>query len=235
MWSLMQIETKRQRDRDVFHKDPNVNGVVDLLLKDKSSIFDEVIFLVNSACTYPAYKNQIQDIKDILSDDPHALEVFNEYCYFLESIYTAESGTCGNLRGALLERLIYKALEHKYDAQGKKLDKYTIFTTNCYIMVESWKSNKTIDVFYYSRKKFKGETFECKVNPNEIECEHIENLNDIYHQSEYSINPSIACFSKKEAIEQDMRDKNIPTGIITLLGFDELKSLTPEYGQIIKM
>ena len=166
----MQIHTKRFRDRDNFHKDPNVNGVVDLLLTDQTNAFDEVINLVNGTYTYSEYKKQITIIKACLLDDPNALRMLNKYCNFLENIYK-EDGRCGNLRGALLERLVYRIFEHKYGLIGSLTKS---LNTNCYILIEDWQSNKTVDVFYYSDNKFMGESVECKVHPYDLENEHVE-------------------------------------------------------------
>lgn len=220
----MKVDTELKKDRDLYHRDERVDGVVNLLLQDKTNTCSEVISLVNSSYTCNEFYEKIGKIFQFLSDDENAVVEFCKYYPHLENIYK-DINKCSNLRGALLERYVYKILKEKYE-------NYSILHISCYVIIktiETWKSDKSVDVLYYSEDKHEGETFECKVNPFGIEREHIENLKEIYINSDHEIKPRIACFTSREAIELEIKDKKILPGVVELVGFKDLKMCTPRY------
>lgn len=79
---------------------------------------------------------------------------------------------------------------------------------------------------YYSKVKNEGEIFECKVNPDNIEKEHIDNLFDIFIRLNETILPNIASFQHKEALEIKIEELNSLHKPIKLFGIDNLKEVS---------
>jgi hypothetical protein len=80
----------------------------------------------------------------------------------------------------------------------------------------------------------KGECFECKIQPVNLDDDDIINLNEIYLESDYSITPCIACFALAESIEEILKgialqERNVITRNITIFGSEHLKSI-PHFG-----
>jgi hypothetical protein len=211
----MNIEVKFQpkNDRDVFLKDERVIKIVSLLLVDDTSIYRQMINIINSTYNYKELDHQLSKLVPLYGQT----EIFWKYCIFLEQIY--KDRLCSNLRGALLEKFVYELLKAKYYSPS-------CLEVSCFVFINEWKSKKTVDVITHSDEQKRGECFECKVNPHNIEEEHIDNLKEIYTNSERIIRPSFASFAHLDALELQIQDLKTPCPQINLYGVENLKNIS---------
>jgi hypothetical protein len=211
----MTIKTQLKGDRDVFLKDDRVNNIVTLLLEDDTIVYDQIVKLIHYTQDYDSFLIQISSLLNLIDTDLQ--ELFWKYCAHLDNIYK-DNNLCDNLRGAVLEKFVYKLLELKYYEHSN-------IYVSCYVIIRGWKSLKTVDVFYYSSDRNIGESFECKVTPYHFEKDHFINLKDIFFKSDESIHPSIACFTDEEAIKLKIKDLKITLGPIRIFGRENLKRI----------
>lgn len=213
----MKFNAILKNDRDIYHDDPRVKKLVDLLLYDDTDLYHEIVDILQSTSNFDSFKEQLYNLFNLykLNENYDKLQI---YITFLWHIYNDETN-CSNLRGALLEKLVCKLLDEKYKSD------YESFIS-CYVSINSWKSAKTVDVFLYLTSGEMGESIECKVKPFNIEIEHIDNLKSIYNKSDRKLVPSIITFSSRKALELKVKDLKIPLGPIQLFGGDNLKEIT---------
>jgi hypothetical protein len=114
--------------------------------------------------------------------------------------------------------LIYELVNTKYRDENN-------LSISCNVLIDNWKSEKTVDVFYYSNIVCSGETYECKVNPLNLECNHIQNLKDIYIKSNKKIDAYFASFASTKAIDLKIRDLGIQLGGIGIIGRENLLNI----------
>ena len=212
----MIVKFEPKGDRDAFHADNRVNGIVSMLLEDDTIVYEEIINLINYTFDYNAFSVQISSLIELFGNNLELQESFWKYCVHLQNIY--RDGDCANLRGALLEKFVYDLLKLKYNNDSS-------CNVSCFISIGEWKSQKTIDVLYYSNISKLGESFECKVSPYRLEKDHFTNLKDIYFKSNESIQPNIACFTKKRAIGLKIEELKVSTGPIKIFGRENLKNI----------
>jgi hypothetical protein len=204
-----------KNDRDVFHKDKRVNKVVDLLLKDDTLLYKEIINVINNIFNFRDFSNHIQILYNLYAY-PELSDKLGIYITSLWNIYSDTN--CSNLRGALLEKLVCKLLENKY---VKDYESHI----SCYICINSWRSSKSVDVLFYIVAEDIGDSIECKVNPHNLEKSHIENLKEIFIKSDKKIYPSIVSFSSRKALELKIKEFKIPFEPVQLYGSENLKEI----------
>jgi len=214
----MTIKTQLKGDRDVFLKDKRVNNIVNLLLEDDTIVYDQIIKLIQSTRDFDSFLIQISSLMNLIDTDLQVL--FWDYIEHLNGIYN-NNNLCDNLRGAVLEKFVYKLLESKYYENSN-------IYVSCYVIIRGRRSQKTVDVFYYSRDRNIGESFECKVSPYYFEKDHLINLKDIFFKSDESIQPNIACFTDEEAIKLKIKDLKTTLGPIKIFGRENLKKILLE-------
>lgn len=205
-----------KNDRDVFHRDVRVNKVVDLLLKDDTILYKEIVNIINNTFSFQDFSDHIQILYNLYAS-PELSEKLGVYITCLWNIYKDKTN-CPNLRGALLERFVFKLLGNKYI----QCDDCCV---SCYICINSWKCSKSVDVLFYIIAEDMGESIECKVNPFGFEKSHIDNLKEIYIKSDKKIYPSIVSFSNKKALEMRIKDFKIPFEPVQLYGSENLKEI----------
>lgn len=210
----MHVRTLQLNDRDAFYKDPRVNGIVNLLLEADYILFVEVIELLNCS-RKDDVENQLYSIFSELEDYPESVELFCQYLTHLMNIYN-DSQLVDNLRGAVLERYVDELLCSKYNNRKN-------IWVNCHVLIDDWKSPRTVDNFSYSYSVYQGECFECKIKPVSLDSEDIDNLLNIYKVSERSIKPGIVCFVSIEAIKLELKEAKINISQIDVLGIENLK------------
>lgn len=199
-------------DRKVFHKDTRVNKIVDLLLNDNTESYKEIIYVINTAYDIENLQEKVEDLAHI-----HNSPNFWAYIEFLWHIYNDKT-QCANLRGALLERFVYKLLEKKY---GNDCESHI----SCYISINSWISQKSVDVFFYIANEDLGESFECKVNPDRVEKGHFDNLKQIFIKSNEMIYPGVVAFASKKALDRRAKELKITVEPVQLFGWENLKEI----------
>lgn len=209
---FVKLKTIPKNDRKVFHEDTRVNKIVNLLLNDDTESYREIIDVINTAFDIHNLQESIDDLIHI-----NANPRFWEYIPFLWTIYDDRT-QCANLRGALLERLVYKLLENKY---GTDCDS----NISCYVCIDSWISQKSVDVFFYISAEDFGESFECKVNPDRIEKSHIDNLKQIFIKSDEKIYSGIVAFASKKALERRAKELKSTIEPVQLFGWENLKEI----------
>lgn len=208
----VKLNIRPKGDRTVFHKDDRVNKIVALLLNDDSDSYEKIIYIINTAYDIKDLQEKVNDLSYIRHSPK-----FWEYIQFLWHIYNDKT-QCANLRGALLERLVYRLLEEKY---GNDCDSYI----SCYIGIDSWISQKSVDVFFYIANEDMGESFECKVNPDAVEKVHIHNLKQIFIKSNERIYPGVVSFSSRKALERKAKELKITVEPVQLFGWENLKEI----------
>jgi len=213
---LVNFKIILKNDRNAFHKDPRVNKIVDSLLNENTSLFEEIVNVINNIFHFNEFEDYIPSLI-ALYDRSESNDKLGNYITFLWYIYKDDTN-CGNLRGALLERLVYKLLEKKYVTDYESY-------ISCYICFNSWKSSRSIDVFFYVTTEEIGESIECKVNPFDFEKAHIDNLKEIFIRSNKKVYPSIISFSSKNTLELKMQEFKTPLWPIQLFGRENLKEI----------
>jgi len=213
----LNLKTIHNSDRDIYHKSVRVNRIVDLLINDDTILYKEVINVINNVYSSRDFEGYIQNLLNLYTH-PELSEKLETYLTFLYHIYN-DKRNCANLRGAVLERFVYKLLINKYRAECEP-------HISCYICINSWKSKKTVDIFFYIAPNDIGESFECKVNPCRLEKEHIDNLKQIFIRSDRKIYPNIVSFSSKKALECRVKEFKITIEPVELFGFDNLKEIS---------
>lgn len=212
----LKLEMIPKGDRTVFHKDSRVNNVVDLLLEDETDVYYEIINLINNAYDIDGLSDRVSNLVHLYDYQRYG-DRFSHYVNPLWAIYS-DHKQCRNLRGALLERLIFKLLERKYISDYKS-------DISCYINIDSLKCKMSVDVCFYHIINEVGDSIECKVNPFGLTKDHIENLKDIFTRSNRKISPSVISFSTSTSLKNHVDGLDIPIGSIKLFGGDNLKSI----------
>lgn len=212
----LKLEMIPKGDRTVFHKDPRVNSVVDLLLEDETDVYDEIINIINNAYNKDDLSERLPHLVNLYEYQKYG-DIFGHYVNSLWAIYS-DSRQCRNLRGALLERLIYKLLEKKYISDYKS-------DISCYIDIDSLKCKMSVDVCFYHATNEVGDSIECKVNPFGLTKDHIENLKDIFTRSNRKISPSVISFSTSTSLRNHVGGLDISIGSIKLFGGENLKNI----------
>lgn len=213
---LVNLKTKPKNDRDIFHKDNRVNQVVDLLINDNSLLYKEIVNVINTIYNIHDFSDYLQILNNLYAH-PELSDKLQVYTIFLWQIYNDKT-QCANLRGALLERLVYKLLEKKYGNDCES-------DISCYICINSWISQKSVDVFFYLANEDLGESFECKVSPDFVEGVHIKNLKQIFSKSDEKIYPSVVSFSSRKALELRLKGLKISVEPVQLFGWENLKEI----------
>jgi hypothetical protein len=209
----MLVDVIPKGDMDKFHRNETVKGIVKLLLSDHTRTKVEMLRLLSLVSKSEELKPRLDEICNISSYDEQNLIM--SYVSFLYKIY--KNPQHSNLRGAILEKLIYELLDKKYRDRSN-------LNISCSVCINDWKSNRTVDVFYYSTNNNCGETFECKVNPNRLEKHDIETLKAIHSKSNNSITPCIASFVDTQAIKIEVEDLGFSIEPIKLFGTNNIMS-----------
>lgn len=215
---ILDIELKK--DRDSYHRDSRVNEIVDLLVNDETILFREIINLVNGTNDYGIFQSRVELLITLIGNNYEYIDLHDLLWNYLSKLYAIyKDKKCSNLRGALLERFVYKSIEIKY---GCSFD----LSISCFVHINGMRSDKSVDILYYSNVKNEGEIFECKVNPDNIEEDHINNLFDIFIRSNETILPNIASFQHKEALELKIKELSSLHKPIQLFGLGNLKEIS---------
>lgn len=216
MRNILNLKIIHNNDRDIYHNSNRVNRIVDLLIIDDTVLYKEVINVINNIYNLRDFMGHIHSLLNLYSH-PELSDKLGVYITFLYQIYN-DKRNCANLRGAVLERLVYKLLINKYRTECES-------HISCYICINSWKSQKTVDVLFYMAPNDIGESFECKVNPAKFEKEHIDNLRQIFIKSNRKIYPNVVSFSSKKALEWRVKEFKAPIEPVKLFGFENLKEI----------
>ena len=125
-----------------------------------------------------------------------------------------------NLRGAILEKLIYKLLKMKY---GKNCES----GMGCTVVIGSYISSRTVDTIFSPSTGGNGENFECKTNPDGFDKEDMNNLREIYFKSDKRIYPKVASFSHVKAIEWRLKQLCATATVdsLEIFGIDNMKDV----------
>ncbi|HJH28304.1 MAG TPA: hypothetical protein C5S51_01200 [Methanosarcinaceae archaeon] len=215
---ILDIELKG--DRDSYHRDSRVNEIVDLLLDDESILFKEIINLINGTNNYGIFQSRVESLTTLICSDSEYISLHDLLLNYISKLFAIyKDKKCSNLRGALLERFVYKLIEIKC---GSRSD----LSISCFVHIDGMRSTKSVDILHYSNVKNEGEIFECKINPDHIGEDHINNLFDIFIRSNEIILPNIASFQHKEALELKIKELNSLHKPIKLFGLDNLKEIS---------
>ena len=216
----MNLNTELKKDRDSYHRDSRVNEIVNLLLNDETILFKEIIYLINGTNDYEIFQSRVESLIILIYSDSEYTNLHDSLSNYLPKLYDIyKDKKCSNLRGALLERFVYKSIEIKYGCSSD-------LSISCFVHIDGIRSNKSVDILYYSNVKKEGEIFECKVNPDNIEKDHINNLFDIFIRSNETILPNIASFQHKKALEIKIEELNSLHKPIKLFGLDNLNEIS---------
>lgn len=217
----MTIKPLPKSDRDVFYNDPRVKTISSMLIETDDILYNEIIALLNLT-KFSDFQTQLYSLYSILQDKPELFGKFSEkYLPHLVNMYK-DHHLIANLRGAILEKFVDELLYIKYKDRS-------LLCLNCHVMIDDWRSPRTVDNFSYSGTDLKGECFECKIKPFTLETHDVDNLKDIRRKSNLSINPCIACFVSKEAIELKLKELKINSREIFIFGFEDLKYISTDY------
>lgn len=209
----MLVKVELSNDRDYYFNDDRVKQIVSLLISESNSaLFTEIINVINNVFDLASLDDKMPSLYGAYWE----YENLDEYGRILYAIYRDHCHS--NLRGAVLEKLIYELVNTKYRDENN-------LSISCNVLIDNWKSEKTVDVFYYSNIVCSGETYECKVNPLNLECNHIQNLKDIYIISNKKIDAYFASFASTKAIDLKIRDLGIQLGGVGIIGRENLLNI----------
>lgn len=191
-----------------------VNLLLDLLLHESDSrLFSKISRVISTTYT----SEELVHSAGIIFSDQDVLKL-GECWQPLCSIYSNKYRN--NLRGAILEKLIYKLLKMKY---GKSCDS----GMGCIVVIGPFISSRTVDAIFSPSTGGKGENYECKVNPDGFDKEDINNLREIYFKSDKRIYPKIASFSHVKAIELRLKQLCTTATVdsLEMFGYENMKDV----------
>jgi hypothetical protein len=179
-----------------FHRRDSVQNVVNLLLGDGKLFIKDIALIINTSYSLDDFEELFcgiyQTYIDIFEINKDLNTAFYNLWGNLRNIYNDEPHS-GNLRGAIVEFYVYSVIDRKYHNKDD-------FNIDCTIQVDDWYSERTVDVAIINLRENLGECCECKVDAHGLDADDIENLNDIFYNSNNILKPKIVSFSARKAI-----------------------------------
>ena len=186
----MKIETRSQGGMAKFHDNSDIDKLVDLFLTKGSERFlkDLLAFFQFDSKKQAKVEQGFAILDKIYSRN---LKTKERICYdsmkkYLLNIY--KSKDADNLRGAFLEVLIMRNARKKYSPEECH--------NNCFIIIDEWKSHKTVDVFILCEKQ-EGIIYECKISVGDFDKSVISNLKEINNKSDNNFQAFFVTLSTK--------------------------------------
>lgn len=213
-YDIHYIEAQDKKSRVAFFYDPRVIKLVDLLKMEHLDYLGRVIYI---------FKSQRQFVKNF--DDYEKGEynsngddgIFN-YRRYLVSVYKEQNlGTLGNLRAAILERLVYDFKRPKY-MDNAWIEPFV------YLRTKKEQSKKSIDVAAWNQNIKRGECVECAVSDNSVmnktKKEEVRELQNILYIISDKLSIHFVSFTMTEALKRSVGLRSN----INLVGRDKLVS-----------
>lgn len=180
-----------------YYENEHVNKLVDISLEylgDK--IFLQNILTLLTLRDWNKIKHLIIVFKH---NDKINVGVYeNIECLFKSICYSIPDQD--NLRGCVLELIIYKFLKQKYylDENSSQI------ALDCYVEILGVKSKKTVDVFALCGQK--GFICECKISHKNFDSHDVANLNQLYYDSFKILSPYIVTLAPQNFIERKLTE-----------------------------
>ena len=180
-WPEIDVDFEPAEDRQQFINHPSISEATEYILSAgeyKEKLMYQVGILIQSCHDRRQFgfwvAGKIKSLR--LELDNVTLRKLIKVADILRKIYEPAQDT-DNLRGAFLESIVFSLIKLKFDYGTHKSG------TACYVIVfnkTTWKSEKTVDVAFWSQPQ--GECHECKLSRG-INESHIVNLNAISSNS----------------------------------------------------
>ena len=146
---------------------------------------------------------------------PDQLRLFLKFKQCILNLF--DSHQIKNLKGAFLEVLSFKILEKQHNPY--------IFCTDCNVIIDSWKSNLTVDIAMESDSS--ALCCECKVPTSKFTWDIFKNLLDIKNQSQNYFSVYAVTLSEQERMDSKKQriNRSVPESIGVI---DEVHCITRE-------
>jgi len=191
------IAAPDKQARAVFFDDDRVKSLVSIINDRSVEYIAEVIFRFTTKKHFDAEFDGFEiDAYNQNSDD----SIF-DYSNYLKRIYEeVDISTLGNLRGAILERLVFEFKKPLYD------DHLSWIETFGYIANKSIQSNKSIDVAAWSQGRERGECAECAISvtfvKEDTKKEEFRELQRIIKLISNKLNSYFVSFANTASLQQ---------------------------------
>lgn len=221
---MLNIDFEPKNDRNQFYEDSRVKTIIELLMGDGKSFCNSISYLLfncSSSDDFGEYCPIIYSLEQnkLESCDPKLKETYRKIIGLLSALFDDKT-LSGNLKGAILELWVYSLMLKKYEANAH---------INGHILIEDWRSPRSVDVMGIASEKNMGECYECKSVHEFLDDDDIDNLKEIHEKSNFIIDPKVASFAKKKAIEFYINNNLNPSCTpIECIGRDELNRLVLE-------
>lgn len=210
----MNISYEPNFSMEKFNNDDRIQNLVNICLDNTHDlVFDDIV----GAITLPN-ENVVIDFFDKLEhkylSSPN-FQLFSKYKSIILSLF--RDSQIKNLKGAFLEVLSFKILEKKHNPN--------IFSTDCKVIIDSWKSNLTVDI------AMESDSFalccECKVPTSKFTWDIFKNLLDIKDKSQNYFSVYAVTLSEQERM--DSKKQRINRSVHESIGvIDEVHCITRE-------
>ncbi len=213
----MKVKFKRKNDRNHILKNELIKDICKSLLKD-TSLMQFVGSIINECYGYQDFQEKITDE---CSKDANFISVNMPLISLLYDFYKGE-WDLGDLRGGLLELLIYEIMKNKHQYSSKLL-----IELSCYIHIDNWKSEKSVDIGAWCCEKELGDCVECKIDESQFKSNHLTLMKNIKHKSKKKVETVFVSFSSTKALQSyitsEFPDENISH--LSFIGKDNLKNI----------
>jgi hypothetical protein len=211
----------QKTDRDQYYNLDIVKNVVNILINEGKTFFKNIAFIINNSSKEEEFNNLIPDISLLerrkLQNNPELQIVFGNLLGNLCDIYRHRQ--VDNLRGAILELVVYKLMKKKYNNCNDNVH------INGRVSIDTWNSLRSVDVIALNENFVQGECYECKISAHGFNKDQLKNLIEIKDNSFGIINPNIASFAFRKALKEYINELCPSNSDINLYGHEDLRHL----------
>lgn len=210
----MNISYEPHFSMEKFNNDIRIQNLVNICLDNNyGQVFDDIV----GAIALPN-ENAVIDFFDKLEHKYRSapnFQLFSKYRLIILSLF--RDSQIKNLKGAFLEVLSFKILEKQHNPY--------IFCTDCNVIIDSWKSNLTVDIAMESDSS--ALCCECKVPTSKFTWNIFKNLLDIKNQSQNYFSVYAVTLSEQERMDSKKQriNRSVPESIGVI---DEVHCITRE-------
>ena len=211
------------------HIHSHVYTIVDILLAERSLLRPTALFLKNFInCEQENFKENLDALYlnqkrsnengDVVTSD----NVTKLIKTLLDLYHQRDKPRIQYQRGAIVEQLVYKLIDHRYSLPGdicqtnqRFIENYTDITV------------QEVDVAALSTARRKAEGYECKTSPNGFDSYdsiNLHGLEEAAKQRQYRVNVGFVAFENDRIMEIKITKRRFPNAI-KVYGLDSIETL----------